>query len=136
MNNKPILFHDIDGVLFGEYAGQFQLRPGVKTWLTWAHEHFRVIWLTSWEKESVEQLLDVLYLRAFLPVHYASWMNYSSKALWLKEARPKLKDRIVVWIDDEAVKVDGVVDVLVDRVGERELETLRGRLATLLKQAA
>jgi hypothetical protein len=28
---KPILFHDIDGVLFGEYDGEFQLRPGVKT---------------------------------------------------------------------------------------------------------
>lgn len=27
---KPILFHDIDGVLFGDYAGEFQLRPGLK----------------------------------------------------------------------------------------------------------
>lgn len=24
---KPILFHDIDGVLFGEHDGGFQLRP-------------------------------------------------------------------------------------------------------------
>ena len=30
---KPILFHDIDGVLFGEYNDEFQLYPGVKTWL-------------------------------------------------------------------------------------------------------
>ena len=29
---KPILYHDIDGVLFGDYAGEFQLRPGLKTW--------------------------------------------------------------------------------------------------------
>jgi hypothetical protein len=30
---KPILYHDIDGVLFGDYAGEFQLLPGLKTWL-------------------------------------------------------------------------------------------------------
>ena len=48
MSNKPILFHDIDGVLFGEYEGEFQLRPGVKTWLKWVNEHFEVVWLTSW----------------------------------------------------------------------------------------
>jgi hypothetical protein len=39
---KPILFHDIDGVLFGgEYEGAFQLRPAVKM-LKWAHEHQRI----------------------------------------------------------------------------------------------
>lgn len=43
MSTKPILFHDIDGLLFGEYDGEFQLRPGVKTWLKWAHEHFEVV---------------------------------------------------------------------------------------------
>jgi hypothetical protein len=28
MITAPILFHDIDGVLFGDYADEFQLRPG------------------------------------------------------------------------------------------------------------
>ena len=40
MTTAPILFHDIDGILFGNYAGEFQLRPGVKSWLAWAYEHF------------------------------------------------------------------------------------------------
>jgi len=132
-HHKPVLFHDIDGVLFGEYGGECQLRPGVKTWLKWAHENFRVIWLTSWEKENVEQLLGLLYLREFLPIHHANWMNYASKAVWLKEARSKItEDRAVFWIDDEAEKVDGVIELKVDRVGERELESLRQRLSALL----
>jgi len=45
----PILFHDIDGVLLGDYDGGFQLQPGVNTWLQWAFEHFEVAWLTSWD---------------------------------------------------------------------------------------
>ena len=57
MTTTPILLHDIDGVLFGDYAGEFQLRPGVKTWLTCAHEHFEVIWLTSWDSEKIKTLL-------------------------------------------------------------------------------
>jgi hypothetical protein len=131
-NHKPILFHDIDGVLFGEYAGFFQLRPGIKGWLTFAHQHFRVIWLTSWDKENIEHLLDLLFLREFVPIHHANWMNYASKAVWLQEACSKIKDRDVFWIDDEAVKVDGVIEILVDRVGERELEGLQRRLAAFL----
>jgi hypothetical protein len=130
---KPVLFHDIDGVLFGDYGGHFQLRPNVKTWLTWAHQNFRVVWLTSWDREDVEQLLGLLYLREFLPVHHANWSNYESKALWLKMAREKInEDRAVFWIDDEAEKVDGVIEVQVDRMGERELESLQRRLAVLL----
>lgn len=65
MTTTPILFHDIDGVLFGDYAGEFQLRPGVKTWLTWAHGHFEVIWLTSWDSEKIKTLLHVLYCERF-----------------------------------------------------------------------
>ena len=63
---KPILFHDIDGVLFGEYDGEFQLRPGVKTWLRWAHEHFQVVFLTSWSPEKIRTLLSVIYSEKFI----------------------------------------------------------------------
>jgi hypothetical protein len=41
--NKPTLFHDIDGVLYGVYDEEFQLRPGIKPWLKWAHENFDVV---------------------------------------------------------------------------------------------
>lgn len=105
--SKPILFHDIDGVLFGEYDGEFQLRPGVKTWLKWAHEHYEVVWLTSWNPEKIKTLLSVLYCEQFtkhLPnqqFQYANWMNYSSKVVWLSEAIPKLRGREWLWIDDD-----------------------------------
>lgn len=34
MTTAPILFYDIDSVLFRDYACEFQLRPGMKSWLT------------------------------------------------------------------------------------------------------
>ena len=107
MSLTPILFHDIDGVLFGEYAGEFQIRPGVKSWLAWAHEHFQVIWLTSWESDKIKALLHVLYCERFhgLPevpsFHHANWTNCQNKVIWLEQAVKKLKDREWFWIDDE-----------------------------------
>lgn len=103
----PILFHDIDGVLFGEYAGEFQLRPGMNTWLAWAHAHFEVIWLTSWESDKIKTLLRVLYCETFRsspglpPFHYANWANCENKVVWLEQAVPRLKGREWFWIDDE-----------------------------------
>ena len=107
MSNKPILFHDIDGVLFGEYDGEFQLRPGVKTWLRWTHEHFEVVWLTSWAPEKIKTLLSVLICEKFIkhlsdrPFQCANWTNYSSKVVWLSRAMPKLDGREWYWIDDD-----------------------------------
>ena len=107
MRPAPILFHDIDGVLFGDYAGEFQLRPGVKSWLEWAHTHFEVIWLTSWESDKIKTLLSVLYCEKFRnlpdipPFHHANWTNCENKVVWLQQAAQKLKDREWFWIDDE-----------------------------------
>jgi hypothetical protein len=111
MKPAPILFHDIDGVLFGEYGGEFQLRPGVKTWLTWAHEHFEVIWLTSWESDKIKTLLSLLYCEKFRslpdipPFRHANWTNCENKVVWLQQAVQKLKDREWFWIDDEIENV-------------------------------
>jgi len=107
MRPTPILFHDIDGVLFGDYAGEFQLRPGVKSWLVWAHKHFEVIWLTSWESDKIKTLLSVLYCEKFRslpdipPFRHANWTNCENKVVWLQQAVQKLKDREWFWIDDE-----------------------------------
>ena len=107
MTPAPILFHDIDGVLFGDYAGEFQLRPGVKSWLTWAHEHFEVIWLTSWESDKIKTLLSVLYCEQFRsnpeipPFRHANWTNCENKVVWIEQAVQKLKGREWFWIDDE-----------------------------------
>ncbi|BCA56467.1 hypothetical protein W02_36070 [Nitrospira sp. KM1] len=110
MPNVPILFHDIDGVLFGHYAGEFQLRPGVKSWLAWAHEHFELIWLTSWESERIHSLLRVLCCDKFgdnlesPPFHHANWTNYENKVVWVQQAVQKLNGREWFWIDDEIEK--------------------------------
>ena len=107
MTAAPILFHDIDGVLFGDYAGEFQLRPGVKSWLAWAHEHFELIWLTSWESDKIKTLLSVLYCERFRsnpdipPFRHANWTNCENKVVWIEQAVEKLKGREWFWIDDE-----------------------------------
>lgn len=107
MTPAPILFHDIDGVLFGDYAGEFQLRPGVKSWLAWAHERFEVIWLTSWESDKIKTLLQLLSCEKFRslpeppPFRHANWTNFENKMVWLEQAVPKLKEREWFWIDDE-----------------------------------
>lgn len=122
---KPILFHDIDGVLFGEYDGHFQLRPGMKSWLTWAHERFDVVWLTSWEKTKIEQLLQASYCEGFFPLVYADWSRCADKTVWLKTALPRLQGRQAFWIDDLEAPVDGLEAVHVNPEGRDELERLR-----------
>lgn len=104
MEVKPLLFHDIDGVLFGHYGSRYQLRPGVRTWLDWANDHFEVIWLTAWEKHRIEALLDLLYIREHIPILLANFLNYENKVVWIEEAVPKLQGREWFWIDDEIGK--------------------------------
>jgi hypothetical protein len=142
MTPAPILFHDIDGVLFGEYAGEFQLRPGVKSWLTWAHEHFEVIWLTSWESDKIKTLLSVLYCEKFRslpdipPFRHANWTNCENKVIWLQQAVQKLKDREWFWIDDEIQKLMPAIEhagITLDRCIQSNPE---GRDELLVLQAA
>jgi hypothetical protein len=147
---KPILFHDIDGVLFGEYDGEFQLRPGVKTWLKWAHEHFEVVWLTSWAPEKIKTLLRVVSCDKFLldfpdpPVHCADWKQYASKPEWISQAVTKLNDRGWFWIDDdvrnyakeiEELKLPKERCVQVSAKGAGALEEVRGELEQLRYEA-
>lgn len=147
MTPAPILFHDIDGVLFGDYAGEFQLRPGVKSWLTWAHEHFEVIWLTSWESDKIKTLLSVLYCERFHrlpdspPFHHANWSKCENKVVWLQQAVQKLTDREWFWIDDEidtlapAIQQAGIpLDRCIQSnpLGQDELLVLQSTLAARL----
>ena len=132
---KPILFHDIDGVLFGEYAGDFQLRPGVTSWLRWVCEHFDLVWLTSWEIDRVHGLLRSLYLDDVIKSStHGNWRNYANKETWLREALPKLNGRPWFWIDDIHSDLSGLPAeccIRVNPVGERELERLREHLHSL-----
>lgn len=135
---KPILFHDIDGVLFGHYgpSKHFQLRPGVNDWMQWAHEHFTIIWFTAWGQEKVKNLVHVLYLDRFGPVKYADWSTYQNKATWLSEKMKTLAGREWYWIDDnilpqnelEALGIPVDRCILVNPNGEHGLEEVKLQL--------
>lgn len=147
MKTLPILFHDIDGVLFGDYAGEFQLRPGVKSWLAWVHEHFELIWLTSWESEKIKMLLKVLYCEKFgqydepPPFRHANWTNLDNKVVWVQQAVQKLNGREWFWIDDDIGKFEPEIEaagiplnrcIQANPVGQDELLTIRSVLARRL----
>jgi hypothetical protein len=149
MKTAPILFHDIDGVLFGDYAGEFQLRPGAKSWLAWAHEHFEVVWLTSWEADKIKTLLRVLYCEKFRslpelpPFRHANWTNCENKVVWLQQAVEKLKGREWFWIDDDIETLAPAIQkagISLDRcitsnpLGQDELLVIRSTLAGRLER--
>ncbi|MBX3331169.1 MAG: hypothetical protein KF722_12245 [Nitrospira sp.] len=139
---KPILLHDIDGVLFGQYDGTFQLRPCVKTWLNWAHEHFQVIWFTTWRPENIRQLLTSLYMapsRTGHPFLCADWYNWATKEAWLEMAAKKTNFDYY-WIDDNIPTVlpDGVEQqrcIRVDPTGEHELKSVQKILESTVLQS-
>ena len=103
--NKPTLFHDIDGVLFGVYDDEFQLRPGVKPWLKWAHEQFEVV--CTWEPEKIKTLLSVVFAEKYLkalpvmPVVCAEWKLCRSKAEWLHQMMGQQPELEWIWVDDD-----------------------------------
>lgn len=144
---KPTLFHDIDGVLYGVYDDEFQLRPGVKPWLWWAHANFEVVWLTTWEPEKIKTLLSVVFAEKYLkalpvmPVVCAEWKLCESKAAWLQQMmshRPKLE---WYWIDDDISTKELAVYSLpqarciqVSPKGAGALRELRDGLGELLRR--
>ncbi len=139
--NRPILLHDIDGVLFGQYDGEFQLRPGVKTWLNWCHEHFQVIWFTTWRPENIRQLLTSLYMapsKTGQPFLCADWYNWATKDMWLEMAAKKTNFDYY-WIDDHIPTelpntLDSARCIRVNPVGADELKTVQQRLeSTVLR---
>jgi len=57
--SKPRLYLDIDGVVYGWYGGQWQMRPYVVTLVAWATQHFDVKWLSFNSRR--EQIASILY---------------------------------------------------------------------------
>jgi hypothetical protein len=54
---KPRLYLDIDGVLYANYGGDWQLRPYIKTLVNWAAEHFDILWVSyNSRKEKVVEI--------------------------------------------------------------------------------
>ncbi|MDK2741738.1 MAG: hypothetical protein NDI90_02410 [Nitrospira sp. BO4] len=141
---KPFLYHDIDGILFGEYGPRkaHQLRPGISDWFHWTLARYQIVFLTSWQHHEVFNLLQDLYLPdVILHCRFLPW----------KTARPPLAfkwDAICrdqrqqphpyFWIDDHeqefpdqaerAQIYGGLPFVRVNPTGERELLDLMQRL--------
>jgi hypothetical protein len=138
--NKPTLLHGIDGVLFGEYGGDVQLRPGVKSWLNWVHQHFDVVWFSARRPENIKALLTTLFstenLEPNAPVHpflCADWYDHESKISWLSSLVQKNPALEWYWIDDKIPTElpSGVSEwccLHVNPVGEHELQSLRQRI--------
>jgi hypothetical protein len=145
MNQRPVLYHDIDGVLFGDYSGHFQLRPNVKGWLEFVHEHFEVVWLTTWTKEDIRQLLKVLYAEKYvrhptIQFRVADWYSYDTKEQWLSANRSQLEGMSWFWIDDQIppdgrlihLGLDPARCIAVNSHGADELVMLRERFQGFL----
>lgn len=79
---EKVLFIDIDGVLFGEYEDYYQLRPGVSSFFSWAHQYFRLEFLTCWSWIRVQNLLELLYIdRRSLRIGYRVWYNLKTDGI-------------------------------------------------------
>lgn len=79
---EKVLFIDIDGVLFGEYDDYYQLRPGVSSFFSWAHQYFRLEFLTCWSWTRVQSLLELLYIdRRSLGIGYRVWYNLKTDGI-------------------------------------------------------
>ena len=81
------LFIDIDGVLFGEYDGYYQLRPGVASFFVWAAGcGFQTEFLTCWSWPRVQTMLESLYIdRRSLKLGYRTWYNQKTDGIDPKE---------------------------------------------------
>jgi hypothetical protein len=141
--DKPILFHDIDGVIFGYYgpAGHLQPRPGLADWVQWVHENFTVIWFSVRREAQVRELMRSLCLEQLGTVRVAQWNSYADKEPWLAVEVKKLNGRPWLWIDDHiasverleylGLTVENCIRVCPD--GSNELEVLKGILEERLE---
>lgn len=97
--SKPLLFIDVDGVLFATYEGCFQLRPSVNSFLKWCTEHFECAWLTCWAHEPLKALFGHTYGDRYADkIKYCSWQPYDHNKA--KGAIAYAAGRPFLWIED------------------------------------
>jgi hypothetical protein len=121
MTKPPVLFIDIDGVLFGEYDGYYQLRPGVSSFLVWAGQYFQCEFLTCWSWPRVQTLLEALYIdRRSLKIGYRIWYNLKTDGL-----DPEQEDFYI--IDDNLIP---------DEVAQLEVWGLSNRYLQVKKEGS
>ena len=137
-DTRPVLYIDVDGVLFGLYGDPevFQLRPQVNGFLAWCVTNFRCRWLTAWDNKRIESVLGECYSNAVHAITHTKWTKTKCDAIDFAEPN------LWYWIEDgisaeETVILQdlGVLDrfIFVSPCGEHELETLQQKLAARLK---
>ena len=123
---QSVLFIDIDGVLFGEYDGYYQLRPGVSSFLVWAGQHFHCEFLTCWPWPRVQTLLEALYIdRRSLKLGYRLWYNLKTDTI-----NPEQEDFYI--LDDNLIPEE-VAQLEVWGLSDRYLRANREGSAELLR---
>ncbi len=138
----PILYHDIDGVLFGEYGPRqiHQLRPGVSDWLHWVLARYQLVFLTSCPQADLFGLLSSLYLQDVISAcRYLPWTSVGLPFKWdaIKQEQHH-HPHPYLWIDDDPSVFPALNEqrghdnrlpfVRVNPTGERELVHLMQRL--------
>ena len=136
MSEKPRLYIDVDGVLFGIYGGTSQLRPNAVQFLRWCVAHFDCYWLTAWPKARLDTLLSCLMApdlhviqeakRTFGPDDKADAIDYSRSFYWIEDEIGK-QNRTYLAARDVLGRY-----IYVHPEGVWELERVGGRLGVLI----
>ncbi len=134
VNKDKILFIDIDGVIFGEYDGYYQLRPGVSSFFVWANRNFRCEFLTCWSWPRVQVLLEALYIdRRSLRLGYREWRNFKTDGIDPKRDEFYLIDDNLLPEEIDWLKVWGLENryLKVDKNGRDQLERVKERIIAM-----
>lgn len=129
-----ILFIDIDGVLFGEYDGYYQLRPGVSSFFVWASHNFRCEFLTCWSWPRVQTLLESLYIdRRSLRLGYREWHNLKTDGINPNSDEFYLIDDNLLPAEIVQLQEWGLENryLKVDKSGSEQLKLVKQRIMTM-----
>lgn len=143
---KPILYIDLDGVVFGYYGDPacLQLRPGVRSFLTWACRNFECRILTGWGEKDYGELVRSQYL-SMLPLKYVQKEWHKADAVDMTEDFLWIEDRIEACADRYEADCGHCHEVLnaagqhhrfiyVDEMGEDNLIEVRAKLTLELEK--
>jgi hypothetical protein len=135
------LFIDVDGVLFAEYDGFLNLRPGVNSFLKWCTENFECAWLTCWGQFALKDLFRSTYGSGVArKIDYCNWQPYEGNKA--KGALEYAAGRTFLWIEDglppeerELLNQKGLLDsyIYVNPNGKNELYQVQRKLKQRLK---
>ncbi len=151
---KPILYHEVDGVLVAPLSlSQTKgFRPGIIEWLTFVHEHFSVVWLTTRPPREVFFILDTIWSKQFreyrmknspyINPECENWQPFNSKDDYLSANRAKLAGIQWFWIDDQIPSEKRLEQLCLEpwrclRVNPIDrLVKIQGRLSQLLTKSS